>query len=83
MFWDVKILQGENTPFASVEGSSSMPKALAPKMAPLTPGNIQEEISQKIIIPLMNAVLDKIEVEVPEVEVPEVEVPEVESPSPQ
>jgi hypothetical protein len=72
MFWDVKIVQGEDTPFASVQGSSSMPKALAKKMVPLAPSNIQKEVHQKIIEPLMSAMLDKFEVP-----------PEVESPSPQ
>ena len=38
MFWDVKIVQGKDTLFASVQGSSSMPKALARKMMPRTPG---------------------------------------------
>ena len=70
MFWDVNIVRGKDTPFASNRGSSSMPDALAPKMAPLAPGNIQKEVSQKIITPLMNKVLDKLEVEVPEVESP-------------
>ncbi|MEX2580598.1 MAG: hypothetical protein WD342_16190 [Verrucomicrobiales bacterium] len=60
MFWDVKIVRGEDTPFASVQGSSSMPDALARKMAPLTPGNIQKEVSQKIVEPLISAVLDKL-----------------------
>jgi len=68
MFWDVKIVQGEDTPFASVQGSSSMPHALARKMVPRAPGNIQNEVDQKIITPLINAVLDKLAV--PEVENP-------------
>ena len=70
MFWDVKIVQGKDTPFASVQGSSSMPHALARKMMPRTPGNIQDEVHQKIITPLMTAMLDKLEFEVPEVESP-------------
>ena len=61
MFWDVKVVQGKDTPFASVQGSSSMPKALAPKMAPRAPGNIEKEVFEKIIAPLMSAVMDKIE----------------------
>ena len=70
MHWDIKIVRGKDTPFASVQGSTSMPRMLARKMVPLAPGNIEKEVHQKIITPLMNAVLDKIEFDVPDVENP-------------
>ena len=61
MFWDVRIVQGKNTPFASIQGSSSMPKALGQKMAPSAPSNIENEVIQKIIEPLVSIVMIKVE----------------------
>ena len=61
MFWDVRIVQGKNTPFASIQGSSSMPKALSQKMAPSAPSNIEKEVIQKIIEPLMSIVMLEVE----------------------
>ena len=60
MFWDVRIVQGKNTPFASIR-SSSMPKALGQKMAPSAPSNIEKEVIQKIIEPLMGIVMHEVE----------------------
>ena len=65
MCWDIKIVRGKDTPFASVQGSSSMPRMLARKMAPLAPGHIEKEVRQKIITPLMNEVMDKFDFEIP------------------
>lgn len=62
ILWDIRIVRGKETLFIRNQGSSSMPGALAPKMAPLAPSNIQKDISQKITTPLMNAVVDKIEI---------------------
>lgn len=61
MFWDVRIVQGKSTPFASVQGSSSMPRALSQKMAPSAPSNIEKEVIQKIILPLMGIVMHEVE----------------------
>ena len=60
MFWSVTILQGGDTPFVSIEGSTSLPGALARNMVARAPGNIEKEVAQKITIPLMMAVEDKI-----------------------
>ena len=68
MHWDIKIVRGKDTPFASVQGSTSMPRMLARKMVPLAPGNIEKEVHQKITSPLMETVLDELGFEVPGVE---------------
>jgi len=60
MIWDIRIVQGEDTPFASTKGSSSMPCALVSNMVANTPGLIHREIFEKILIPLVCAVRDKI-----------------------
>ena len=60
MLWDIRIVQGEDTPFASTKGSSSMPCALISNMVANTPGLIHREIFEKILIPLVSAVRDKI-----------------------
>ena len=61
MFWDVRILRGKNTPFASIQGSSSMPRALSQKMAASAPSNIEKEVTQKIIVPLISIVMHEVE----------------------
>lgn len=61
MFWDVRVLRGKDTPFASVQGSTSMPKALSQKMAPSAPSNIEMEVIQKIMEPLMGIVMHEVE----------------------
>jgi hypothetical protein len=68
LYWDIKVVQGKDTLFASTKGSSAMPLALAPKMVMLVPSNIQSEISQKITTPLMVTLLEKLNINGPRVE---------------
>lgn len=50
--WKIAIIQGEDSPFVSTQGTSSMPNALHEKMLPLLAGSIHDEVSQKIVNPL-------------------------------
>lgn len=58
--WKIAIIQGEDSPFVSTQGTSSMPNALHEKMLPLLAGNIHDELSQKIVNPLEGRLLDKL-----------------------
>ena len=52
MYWDFRVVRGSNTHFAHFNGVSTFPGLLAPKMLPLAPGMIQQEIIDKIAMPL-------------------------------
>ena len=52
IYWDVRVVRGQNSPFAHVTGSSSLPNALASNMKALAPSAIQQEIMEKISRPL-------------------------------
>ncbi len=58
---DVRIVRGKDTPFAQTTGVSSLPSALVPKLRPLTPGKIQEEVTSKILRPLITNTLEELE----------------------
>jgi hypothetical protein len=66
IFWDIRIVRGQDQPFAGVAGSSTLPRFLAPKMIALAPGAIQQEISEKITIPLMTTFRSQMEMQTPE-----------------
>ena len=55
MIWDVRIMRGEDERFVHVQGTSSMPRALAPNMVALAPSMIQQEVNDKILAPLVAA----------------------------
>lgn len=55
IYWDVRLVRGEDTPFSHVHGTSSLPAMLAPNMRPNAPSKIQEEATEKILIPLVSA----------------------------
>jgi hypothetical protein len=48
----VRVVRGNDSPFAHVTGSSSLPNALASNMKALAPSVIQQEILEKISRPL-------------------------------
>lgn len=52
IYWDVRVVRAERTPFARVTGSSSLPQALAHNTRVLAPGLIQQEVRDKITTPL-------------------------------
>jgi hypothetical protein len=52
MYWDVRIVRGEDTPFASVHGVSTLPGLLSGKMKGHAPSMIQQEVADKIAQPL-------------------------------
>lgn len=55
IFWDVHIVRGSNTPLKRVRGSSSLPDLLSKKMVANAPSIIQQEIVEKIAMPLTGA----------------------------
>jgi hypothetical protein len=52
LYWDVRLIKGESTPYSSVQGSSSIPGALTDKMLAHAPVMIQQEVMDKIAQPL-------------------------------
>lgn len=62
-FWDVRLIRGKDTPFGHTKGSSSLPAMLAPKMQGNAPSKIQEEVHDKILRPLMAAMMTEVEKE--------------------
>jgi hypothetical protein len=52
IYWDVRLVRGQSSAFAHVTGSSSLPRALASNMKALAPALIQQEILEKISMPL-------------------------------
>jgi hypothetical protein len=52
IYWDVRIVRGEDTPFHSVQGISSLPGIMSSKMLAHAPSMIQQEVSDKIGQPL-------------------------------
>ena len=61
VYWDVRVVRGQDSPFAHVTGSSTLPGVLAPKMKALAPGTIQGEVMEKISRPLMAMFQDEME----------------------
>jgi hypothetical protein len=54
LFWDVRIVRGENTPYCHVHGSSSLPALLAENMRVESPERIEREATNKIVVPLVS-----------------------------
>lgn len=54
MFWDVRIVRGENTPYCHVHGSSSMPALLADNMLSQASQVLENEATAKIVVPLVS-----------------------------
>lgn len=52
VLWDVRLVRGKNEPLHRVQGSSSMPGLLGPKMIAGAIQAIQGEVAEKIAIPL-------------------------------
>jgi len=55
IYWDVRIVRGKDRHFASSEGVSTLPGALSSKMKANGPAMIQQEVVDKIALPLMAA----------------------------
>ena len=53
MYWDVRVVRGDDTPFCHVQGTTSLPLMLAYNMVATAPGKIQEEVTDKIMLPLV------------------------------
>lgn len=61
MYWDVRIVRGEDTPFHSVQGVSSLPGILSRKMLAHAPSMIQQEVSDNIGQPLTAVFMEESE----------------------
>lgn len=61
MLWDVRIVRGKDTAFCHVKGASSLPAMLANNMRANAPSQIQEEVSEKIMMPLVSAMQAEVE----------------------
>jgi hypothetical protein len=53
MYWDVRILRGSGETFITSSGSSSFPDALGPKQRANAAITIQQEVHDKIAVPLV------------------------------
>jgi len=79
VYWDVRIVSGKDIPLKGVQGSSTMPGLLTEKMIPQAPSMIQQEIVDKIALPLTGVFMTEGEVRNPLLPAPEAaddEVPE-------
>lgn len=52
MFWDVRLVQGKDTPFTSISGHSSFPGILVGSALGRMPEALSREIVEKIAVPL-------------------------------
>ncbi len=67
--WDIRIVRGEDTPFTQTTGVSTLPKALSSKMKARTSAAIQQEITSKVLQPLIvktRQEMERLTVEQPE-----------------
>ena len=62
MYWDVRILRGSGETFITSSGSSSLPDALGPKQRSKAAITIQQEVHDKIAVPLVGKMQAAVEV---------------------
>ena len=60
LYWDVRLVNGKDTPLRHVHGTSSLPALLAPKMISRATSTIEHEITEKIIAPLIEFFMTEI-----------------------
>lgn len=58
IFWEVRVVEGKDTPFTSMSGHSSFPGALIGSQAGQLPSTLQREVIEKIAIPLASRIQD-------------------------
>lgn len=61
IYWDVRVVQGKNTPFTHTQGSTSLPGILSDKLRPHALAQVQHEINDKITGPTCAAFMEEIE----------------------
>lgn len=59
LYWDVRLIRGEDSPFRSVQGVSTLPGLLSSKMKGHAPSMIQQEVIDKIAQPLTAALMQE------------------------
>lgn len=52
MYWDIRMVQGKDTPFTSISGHSSFPGVLTGSALGQLPSMISREVVEKIAVPL-------------------------------
>jgi hypothetical protein len=52
IYWDVRVVRGEDTPYHHVQGTSTLPGMLSAKMKAHAPSMLQQEVMDKIAQPL-------------------------------
>jgi hypothetical protein len=62
MFWDIRILRGSGETFITSTGSSSFPDALGPKQRANAAIAIQQEVHEKIAVPLVGKMQAAVEI---------------------
>ena len=65
LYWDVRIVSGKDTPIKSLQGTSTMPGLLTEKMLPNAPSMIQQDIIDKIALPLTGVFMKEGEIRNP------------------
>ena len=61
IYWDVRVVRGEDTPFMSTSGSSTLPGCLAEKQQANASAVIQQEVVDKIAVPLVGRIQSFVE----------------------
>lgn len=61
IYWDVRVVRGQDSAFAHVKGTSTLGALLAPNRKALAPSMIQEEIIEKISMPLTATLQTEVE----------------------
>lgn len=56
IYWDVRVVRGENEPFMATSGSSTLPGCLAEKQQANASATIEQEVIDKIAIPLVGRI---------------------------
>ncbi len=56
--WDVRTIRGKDTAFAHLQGNSTLHQALAPLMIEDALYKVEQEITDKIIVPMVGAFQD-------------------------
>lgn len=65
IYWDVHLVRGKNKPLRRVQGSSTLPSLLTDKLLPNAPSMIQQEIVEKVALPLTALFMQEGEVRSP------------------
>jgi hypothetical protein len=57
--WDVRAIRGSNTAFAHLKGSVTLHQLLSTQMLPDSPHRVEQEMIEKIVIPMVGIVQEE------------------------